>query len=303
MATSIDRVPPGIRLKHLANLMKMLHTLLVFRRDPQPHFNSRTGALQLRSAADTDAARREIIKGGSCSTRKFDEGSLREWLIRHLLNHLQGTLRLIFSNVCTYFINKSLTSVIFTLVPMYSNIATLSLAYFALVAASASIGGQHTASKYCNQTQAYYPPAADCIEYNIPVSIEWENSVFNATRWSTDYDLIGFLSDATTRPSAGYPGVFDSPVLSQGTYNIAASFCTPKQTIGKEKTVVIGIGPAWDDWNSSHQPAEYNFVQFAIDQSYSVFYDRLGSWFRARPPAIPLNSVLQLQSFSNSPQL
>ena len=75
-------VPPGIGLKHLANLMKMLHTLLVFRGDPQPHFNSRTGALQLRSVADTDAARREITKGGSCSTRKFDEGSLREWLIR-----------------------------------------------------------------------------------------------------------------------------------------------------------------------------------------------------------------------------
>lgn len=76
---------------------------------------------------------------------------------------------------------------------MYSNIATLSLAYFALVAASASIGGQHTASKYCNQTQAYYPPAADCIEYNIPVSIEWENEA--SSLWSEPHLQLSLQCD------------------------------------------------------------------------------------------------------------
>jgi hypothetical protein len=128
--------------------------------------------------------------------------------------------------------------------------------------------------------QPYYPPAADCQDYMIPVDITYDNYIFNASRWEDDYGLTDFLSVATTRAGAGYPAPFDGPKTASGTYQIAASFCTPKKKTAKAKNVIIathGIGPARVHWNSPYKPDEYNFVQHAIGQGYSVFfYDRLG---------------------------
>jgi hypothetical protein len=128
--------------------------------------------------------------------------------------------------------------------------------------------------------QPYYPPAADCQDYMIPVDITYDNYIFNASRWEDDYGLTDFLSVATTRPGAGYPAALDGPKTTSGTYQIAASFCTPKKKTTKAKNVIIathGIGPARAHWNSPYKPDEYNFVQHAIGQGYSVFfYDRLG---------------------------
>jgi hypothetical protein len=130
-------------------------------------------------------------------------------------------------------------------------------------------------------SQPYYPPAAECEEYMIPVEITSMGFPFNGTKWETDYDLEDFLSLATTRPSAGFPGVLSAPVSESATYNIAASFCTPKQKNTKSKTVILathGIGPARAHWNSPFRPDEFNFVQHAIGEGYSVFfYDRLGT--------------------------
>ncbi|KAF2718317.1 alpha/beta-hydrolase [Polychaeton citri CBS 116435] len=134
-------------------------------------------------------------------------------------------------------------------------------------------------------TQPYYPPNAECLDYNIPVSISSENFVFNFARWTDDYGLEDFVSLATTRPSAGFPGVINGMKTENATYIIAATFCTPKtpRGDGKEKNIVIathGIGPAREHWNSPFKPDEYNFVQYAIDRGYSVFfYDRLGCGF------------------------
>lgn len=130
-------------------------------------------------------------------------------------------------------------------------------------------------------TQPYYPPTADCVEYTVPVPIETDVFPLNFTKWSTDDELTNFLALATTRSSAGYPPVFDAkPVREQATYQIAASFCTPKVKNGKEKTVILathGIGPGRQHWNSAYMPEEYNFVQWAMSKGYSVwFYDRLG---------------------------
>lgn len=129
-------------------------------------------------------------------------------------------------------------------------------------------------------TQPYYPPAADCVEYTVPVTITSENLIFNYTRWTDDFSLQNFLTQVTTRPSAGYPGVIEGTKNETASYKIAASFCTPKSAKGKKKTVILathGIGQARTHWNSPFKPEEYNFVQFAIDKGYSVFfYDRLG---------------------------
>ena len=69
-------------------------------------------------------------------------------------------------------------------------------------------------------------------------------------------------------------------VIQPATYQIAASFCSPKTITEKSKTVILathGIGQARSHWNSPFRPKEYNFVEHAIGQGYSVFfYDRLG---------------------------
>lgn len=128
--------------------------------------------------------------------------------------------------------------------------------------------------------KTYYPPDAECTEYEVPIHLESDDYVFNATQWETDYNLEDFLSTVTTRPSAMFPSPFSGPVRNTGNYTIAASFCTPKVKNGKEKTVILathGIGPARAHWNSAYRPEEYNFVQWATGQGYSVFfYDRLG---------------------------
>ena len=134
---------------------------------------------------------------------------------------------------------------------------------------------------YSTLQQSYYPPAADCVDYMIPVETEAEVFSFNGTKWENDYDLEDFLSAVTTRPSANFPGVLEGPKKEKATYQIAASFCSPKKKNGKEKTVILathGIGPARAHWNSPYRPEEFNFVQHAISQGYSVFfYDRLGT--------------------------
>jgi hypothetical protein len=157
-----------------------------------------------------------------------------------------------------------------------------SVYFFGIVLATIT----HTSANACPTsnaaplTQSYYPPTADCKEYTIPVTISSENAIFNFSRWDDDYALEDFLSAVTTRAGAGYPGIVSSTVTENATYEIAASFCTPKKPYGKEKTVILathGIGQARTHWNSPYMPEEYNFVQWAIEKGYSVFfYDRLG---------------------------
>lgn len=136
---------------------------------------------------------------------------------------------------------------------------------------------EHSAPQQC-----YYPPNAQCTEYMIPIAITSTRTVFNFTHWDDDYALQQFLADATTRPDVGLPGIISDTKNVSADYEIAASFCTPKSPsgAGKEKNVILashGIGPGREHWNSAFNPEQYNFVQHAIDQGYSVFfYDRLG---------------------------
>jgi hypothetical protein len=126
----------------------------------------------------------------------------------------------------------------------------------------------------------YYPPAADCWEYSVPVTVTSENVVFDFPAWEDDYALQDFLTAITTRPSAGFPSPLVGKKNETASYTLAASFCTPKAS-HRKKTIILathGIGQARGHWNSQYDPEQYNFVQHAINQGYSVwFYDRLGT--------------------------
>ena len=78
--------------------------------------------------------------------------------------------------------------------------------------------------------QTYYPPNADCHDYTIPVDIEWDKLEFNATKWQDNDGLQDFLAVATTRePGPNYPSPLGPSTKVNGTYKIAATFCSPKQ--------------------------------------------------------------------------
>ena len=129
--------------------------------------------------------------------------------------------------------------------------------------------------------QPYYPPNANCEDYMIPVDVSWDRLQFNATKWQDNDFLQNFLSDLTTRePGPNYPSPLGPAVKVNTTYQIAASFCSPKLPSEKSKTVIVathGVAPGRSHWNSAFEPENYNFVQYATQRGYSVFfYDRLG---------------------------
>ncbi|KAH6961971.1 Alpha/Beta hydrolase protein [Ilyonectria sp. MPI-CAGE-AT-0026] len=152
---------------------------------------------------------------------------------------------------------------------------------FSILASTALVMGHGCNSGSCVAlTQPYYPPEADCWEYKVPVTVTSENLVFDFPDWKDDYALQDFLTAVTTRASAGYPSPVIGTKNETASYTLAASFCTPKSK-DKKKTVILathGIGQPRSHWNSAYQPDQYNFVQHAIKNGYSVwFYDRLGT--------------------------
>ena len=128
--------------------------------------------------------------------------------------------------------------------------------------------------------QAYYPPAANCAEFFVPVSVAPEVVQFKFPRWANDPELVDFLAVATSRQTPNTQSPIGDTIKQNATFQIAASFCSPKDASDRAKTVILathGIGQARSHWNSPFRPEEFNFVQFAISQGYSVFfYDRVG---------------------------
>jgi alpha-beta hydrolase superfamily lysophospholipase len=114
----------------------------------------------------------------------------------------------------------------------------------------------------------------------VPVSVAPEVIPFSIPKWKTDYELEDFLTVATTRQTPDSGSITGKSVVQPATYQIAASFCSPKKVTEKAKTVILathGIGQARSHWNSPFRPNDYNFVQHAVNEGYSVFfYDRLG---------------------------
>lgn len=137
---------------------------------------------------------------------------------------------------------------------------------------------EFAASGYVQQT--YYPPTANCAEFFVPVSIQSDVVQFKFPRWANDFELVDFLAVATTRETPNTQSPIGDTIKQNATFQIGASFCSPKAASDKAKTVILathGIGQARSHWNSPFRPEEFNFVEFAISQGYSVlFYDRVG---------------------------
>ena len=134
----------------------------------------------------------------------------------------------------------------------------------------------------------------------IPVNVTSLTYPWIAPVWTDDFGFIDFASIATSRTDYDSPAPIGAPVLETAGYSIGATFCTPKgkpnANAGKVLLASHGLGfdrrygnaprlyefhevlrhnPSY--WNSAFKPDEYNFVRFAIERGYSVFFhDRLG---------------------------
>ncbi|KAF2122265.1 Alpha/Beta hydrolase protein [Lophiotrema nucula] len=128
-----------------------------------------------------------------------------------------------------------------------------------------------------------YPHPANgvCTDYTIKEEVTWTRNIWGLPKIQNNYDvavqLMGMANvnkEATYHPFSGSENV-------TSTYELSGTFCSPtKKRIRKEETVLLAThGGGFDRryWTSSHKPEEYNFVEHALDNGYSVFYyDRLG---------------------------
>lgn len=106
------------------------------------------------------------------------------------------------------------------------------VAFFALFALAAATSTSKT---------AYVPKGANCRDYTIPVTVTSENRPWIGPRWKDNYELVDFASTSSARPEAGFPSPVGKPVNQTGSYNIAATFCTPKTPGQHSKTVLLAI--------------------------------------------------------------
>lgn len=153
-------------------------------------------------------------------------------------------------------------------------------------------------------TADYVPKGANCVDSIIPVTVSSNNRPWIAPKWKNNYELIDFLSSATSRPSAGFPAPVGNNTVKQTlSYEIGATFCTPQKPGNHSNTVLVathglGFDRRYDYytllsgnmksrklsliitsyWNFPYEPENYNFAEFAINKGYSIFfYDRLGT--------------------------
>ncbi|KAF2727034.1 alpha/beta-hydrolase [Polyplosphaeria fusca] len=131
-------------------------------------------------------------------------------------------------------------------------------------------------------TNESYPHPANgiCIDYTVKEEVTWTKSIWGIPKPKNNFDIAALrisegALDYDFEPISGYEN-------ATSTYQLAGTFCSPSKKVGnKEKTVLLAThGGGYDRryWASSYMPSKYNFVQYALENGYSVFYyDRLGT--------------------------
>jgi hypothetical protein len=123
---------------------------------------------------------------------------------------------------------------------------------------------------------------AQCIGYNVPVTVTSQNFVFNVTKFKDNFDAIDLITNFTRKDlNSTVFNPIGGAENATATYIISGTFCSPKVPSGREKTVLLAThGLHYDGryWDSSYKPENYSFVESAVAQGFSVFYyDRLGT--------------------------
>ncbi|KAL8689070.1 MAG: hypothetical protein Q9224_004729, partial [Gallowayella concinna] len=125
---------------------------------------------------------------------------------------------------------------------------------------------------------------SSCTSYKIPVTITTESLIYNGSEFKDNFDVVEFTTQFSRKSPYGGSSivVFSGKINVTETYEIAATFCSPKTlTGGHEKSILLATHGFFHDgryWNSQHNPTKYSFVDYMTSQGFSVFfYDRLGT--------------------------
>jgi hypothetical protein len=89
---------------------------------------------------------------------------------------------------------------------------------------------------------SYIPAGARCHNYAITITITSKNLQWTGPKWTNNYELIDFLTVASSRSA---PSFFGHATEETGSYTIGATFCEPKHGGVRAKTVLIathGLG-------------------------------------------------------------
>jgi hypothetical protein len=91
----------------------------------------------------------------------------------------------------------------------------------------------------------YTPTNANCIEYDIPVSVSTEGINWIAPKWVDNAGLIDFVSLSSSRSSANFSSPVGGPVDLNGQYTISGTFCSPKTNAENSGNILLathGLG-------------------------------------------------------------
>lgn len=67
-----------------------------------------------------------------------------------------------------------------------------------------------------------------CTSFNVSVTVTSEDLVYNGTIFKDNYDAINFITHASSKDPYSASNVFSGTKNTTATYEIAATFCTPK---------------------------------------------------------------------------
>ncbi|KAF2728929.1 alpha/beta-hydrolase [Polyplosphaeria fusca] len=146
------------------------------------------------------------------------------------------------------------------------------------------------------------PKNGDCKDYTITDKVTSENLIWAQPKFKDNYDVAAWLFNETRKDSRQVFHPFADPENVTAEYTLAGTFCKPKKMNGNETTVLLathGLGYDRRYWSSSYKPDEYNFVQYALDQGYSVFYyDRLGTGKSDKPSGFVNQASIQAEQLT-----
>ena len=91
----------------------------------------------------------------------------------------------------------------------------------------------------------YVPGNANCVDYDVPVTVSTYGLEILAPKWKNNSDLIDFISRLSTRYSANFSAPVGGPASLNGQYTISGTFCSPKAHSKKSGNVLLatpGLG-------------------------------------------------------------
>ena len=95
------------------------------------------------------------------------------------------------------------------------------------------------ATAWSTSSVTHVPKGAKCQNYTVPLTITSANRPWIGPRWTDNYGFIDFVTTTAARRSAGFPSPVGDPVNQTASYNISATFCTPKRAGKHSKTVLL----------------------------------------------------------------